>query len=200
MKNNMKNISLIFLIPAILMLLSFSLSAQQKENPDTKALSKDEKKAMKLLKKGEEERKRMEVLYLYKSIAESRSWVIEAHTVYNKAGQGFPMNPTTNFVSVRGDETTFQLAFNGISGWNGVGGITLEGHISKYNVTENTNTLTVTIMAMGPGMGPIDLLITVSPDGNGRATVSGNWGDRITFAGRFVPMEDSSIYKGTPSY
>jgi hypothetical protein len=185
----------------VTMLISFDhLSAQQLQDPDTKSLSREEKKTLKKSKKEEENRARQEALSGYETIASEKAWVIEAHTVYNKGGGSFPMNPTTNFVRVNGDETTFQLAFNGIAGWNGIGGITLDGHVNKYVVSENKNAITISMLAMGPGMGPVDVLITVGPDGNGRATISGNWGERITFAGRFVPFEASRIFKGTPTY
>lgn len=172
----------------------------QTENPDSKTLTKEEKKAMKMAKKEEEARKRNEALLRYKAIAENKTWVLEAHTVFEKGGQSFPMNPSINFVSVEGEETTIQLSFNGILGWNGVGGITLEGKTTKYEVSDSKNTITITMTAIGSGMGPVDLLVTVGSDGNGRATISGNWGNRITFAGNFVSFEDSNVYKGTPSY
>ena len=197
----MKNIPIILPLLVVTMLISFDhISAQQLQDPDTRSLSPEEKKALKKSKKEEENRARQEALSGYKSIAGEKDWVIEAHTVYNKGGRSFPMNPTTNFVRVNGDETTFQLAFNGIAGWNGIGGITLDGHINKYVVSENKNAVTISMLAMGPGMGPVDVLITVGPDGSGRATISGNLGDRITFAGRFVPYEASRIYKGMPTY
>lgn len=172
----------------------------QTENPDSRNLTKEEKKALKLAKKEEEARKREEALARFLSIAQDKQWVLEAHTVFEKGGRSFPMNPTTNFVSVIGDETTIQLSFNGIVGWNGVGGITLEGKTTKYEVSESKNGITITMTAIGSGMGPADLLVTIGSDGNGRATISGNWGQRITFSGNFVASEDSRVYKGTPTY
>jgi hypothetical protein len=54
--------------------------------------------------------------------------------------------------------------------------------------------------AMGSGLGIVDIFLSVTGDGNGRVTVSGNWGDRITFQGKFVSLEESSVFKGTPTY
>ena len=184
----------------IVVLLIINTGWAQTENPDSKNLSKEEKKALKLAKKEEDARKREEALVNYQAIAENKMWVLEAHTVFEKGGRSFPMNPSVNFVSVEDDETTIQLSFNGILGWNGVGGITLEGKTTKYEVSESKNAITITMTAIGSGMGPVDLLVTVGSDGSGRATASGNWGERITFAGNFVSFEDSNVYKGTPRY
>lgn len=192
----MKRLSLFLVIG----LFSCTILLAQTENPDSKNLTKEEKKALKLAKKEEEARKREEALTQYQSLAQDRHWVLEAHTVFAKGGRSFPMNPSINFVSVIGDEATIQLSFDGIIGWNGVGGITLEGKTTKYEVSESKNAITITLTAIGSGMGPADLLVTISPDGNGRATVSGNWGQRITFSGNFVPSEESRVYKGTPTY
>jgi hypothetical protein len=184
----------------IVVLLVSNTGWAQTENPDSKNLTKEEKKALKLAKKDDEARKREEALVNYQTIAENKMWVLEAHTVFEKGGRSFPMNPSVNFVSVEGDVTTIQLSFNGILGWNGVGGITLEGKTTKYVVSESKNSITITMTALGSGMGPVDLLVTIGSDGSGRATASGNWGERITFAGNFVDFGDSNVYKGTPRY
>lgn len=192
----MKRISLFLIVG----LFSCTALFAQTGNPDSKNLTKEEKKALKLAKKEEEARKREEALAYFKSLAQDKNWVLEAHTVFEKGGRSFPMNPSINFVSAIGDETTIQLSFNGIIGWNGVGGITLEGKTTKYDVSESKNAITITLTAIGSGMGPADLLVTIGADGNGRATISGNWGQRITFAGSFVNSEDSRVYKGSPTY
>jgi hypothetical protein len=172
----------------------------QTENPDNKNLTKEEKKAMRKAKKEEDKRKREEALKSFEKYAEMRAWVVEAHTVFDKQGQSYQMDPSINFVGVSNEETTVQLSFTGLMGWNGVGGVTLEGKIGKYEYSSDGKSVTITMSAMGSGLGIVDIFLSVTGDGNGRATVSGNWGDRITFQGKFVSLEDSSIYKGTTTY
>ena len=189
----------------VLLLLVFSIcfvfsGYTQTENPDTKDLSKEEKKALRKAKKEEDKRKREEALIEYEKIAEMREWVVEAYTVYNKQGQSYQMDPTINFVGVFKEETTVQLSFNGIMGWNGVGGITLDGKIGKYEYTCDGKSVSIAMSAMGSGLGNVEIYLTVSGDGNGRASVSGNWGDRITFQGKFVSLEESRVYKGSTTY
>ena len=190
---------------AVLLLAIFSFCVltstyAQTENPDTKNLSKEEKKALKKAKKEEEKRKREEALISYEKYAEAREWVLEANTVYGKRGESFQMNPTINFVGVDSENTTIQLSFDGLIGWNGIGGITLDGKIGKYQYSNDGKSVNIIMSAMGSGLGNVDIILTVSGDGNGRATVSGNWGERITFQGKFVSLAESKVYKGTPRY
>ena len=172
----------------------------QTENPDTKNLTKEEKKAMRKAKKEEDKRKREEALKNFEEYAENREWVVEAYMVFDKQGQSYQMDPSINFVSVAGEETIIQLSFNGLMGWNGVGGITLEGKIGKYEHSGDGKSVNITMTAMGSALGIVDIFLSVTGDGNGRVTVSGNWGDRITFQGKFVSLEESSVFKGTPTY
>jgi len=179
--------------------ISFGGNAQT-ENPDNQSLSKEEKKAIRKAKKEEDKRKREEALINYEKYAEAREWVVEAHTVFDKQGQSYQMDPSINFVAVTGEETTIQLSFTGLIGWNGVGGITLEGKIGKYEYSNDGKSVNITMSAMGAGLGIVDIFLTVMGDGNGRVSVSGNWGDRFTFQGKFVSLAESSIYKGTTTY
>lgn len=172
----------------------------QTENPDNKNLTKAEKKALRKAKKEEEKRKYEENLVKFEQYAQMRAWVIEAQTVYDKQGNSFQMQPSTNFVFVDNEETTVQLSFTGIIGWNGVGGVTLDGNVGKYEVTRDKNTVSINMSARGASIGNANIVLTISGDGNGRATVTGNWGERIVFQGRYQSLADSRIYKGTTTY
>lgn len=189
----------LFLLLSLAVCISYTGYAQT-ENPDSKNLTKEEKKAMRKAKKEEDKRKRKEALIEFEKYAEMREWVVEAHTVFDKQGQSYQMDPNINFVGVDKDETTVQLSFTGLMGWNGVGGVTLEGKIGKYEYSNDGKSLNITMSAMGSGLGVVDIFMTVTGDGNGRATVSGNWGERITFQGKFVSLEESTVYKGTITY
>jgi hypothetical protein len=172
----------------------------QTENPDTKNLSKEEKKALRKAKKEEEKRKLEENLVKFEEYAEMKAWVVEAHTVFDKQGLSYQMDPTINFVGVSNEETTVQLSFNGIVGWNGIGGVTLDGKVGKYEFSRDKNTVSIQMTAMGSSIGNVDIFLSVSGGGNGRATVTGNWGERITFQGKFVSLAESNVFKGTTTY
>lgn len=159
-----------------------------------------EKLSKKELRKLEKKKERENNLAFYKEVAEEKAWVIEAHTIFNKYGRSLQMDPTINFVSVAGDETIIQLGFHGAIGYNGLGGVTLDGMVNNYEVKRDGDSILITYTAMGAAIGPVDMLARISPDGYGRITLSGNWGRRLTFAGYFVPYDTSRTYTGTPVY
>lgn len=158
------------------------------------------KKEIRKLKKEEKKEEMVNNLAMYAQVAEEKEWVLEAHTIYNKYGSSFQMDPTINFVSISEDEAVIQLGVNGRIGYNGLGGITLEGNVMNYEVMKEDKSLLIRFIAMGSAMGPVDVIARISPDGFGRLTVSGNWGRRLTFAGYFLPYENSRTYTGTPVY
>ena len=70
------------------------------------------------------------------AIVQTQRWVLESGILYDRSGQSFILNSTLNFVMLDGDQTTIQLDLNALSGWNGVGGITFDGRVTKYEINE----------------------------------------------------------------
>ena len=134
---------------------------------------------------------------MYTEIFEQKSFVIEANTVYSKKGRSFQMNSSINFVKLNKGVGVVQLGFDGIIGWNGVGGITLDGNVTNYKVDKGDGTKmpSVSFNMNGPSGGGT-VRISVNSSGNSRATIDGNFGDRITFSGPLVPLSESSTYQG----
>ena len=186
----------------ILMISTFSINAQDKSKKEIRQEKREARNAKRQEKKNERKGQEMAAIEKVNGLLMSKEWVLEAVTVQGKrGGQVYNLNPNLNFVSVNSEEEAIvQLSFNNLIGWNGVGGITLEGKIGKYEYSSDKKSLNITMSAMGSGLGVVDMFITVSGDGNGRASISGNWGDRITFQGKFVSLEESTVYKGTTTY
>ena len=66
-----------------------------------------------------------------------RNWVLMANTLYGPRGAAIPVSDNTNFIQFKGNTVYVQLAFNGIAGPNGLGGITVQGTPSQ--ITSNTD-------------------------------------------------------------
>ncbi len=132
------------------------------------------------------------------AVAESRQWVLESGMVFDQAGQSYIMNPNLNFVMINEEQTTVQLDLDALIGWNGVGGVTFDGKISKYEIKEGKSNqgFKISIRSQGAVQGNIDLDLSVGSSDNVQCTARGTWGDRLTFTGRFVPLEESKVYKG----
>ncbi|MDW7692594.1 DUF4251 domain-containing protein [Flammeovirgaceae bacterium SG7u.111] len=182
----MKKLTL-FLV--VTLLSSAALLAQE-----NKKLSKKERKALR-------EQKTIENKKLKMDIINSKKFVIEAHTVYGSRGMSYQMSPTTNFVMLNEDKSVIQLSFMGIVGWNGVGGITLEGNTSRWEVIEGKPNQSITVRLRTSGStGSATMSLTIPAEGTVRAFISGDFGDKITFAGELVPLSESRVFQGQTTY
>ena len=134
----------------------------------------------------------------YTEIFEQKSFVLEANTVYSKRGESFQMNSSINFVKLEKGVGVLQLGFNQLVGWNGVGGITLDGNVSNYEVDKGDGTKMPSVsFNMNGTTGGGTVRINVNSSGMATATVDGNFGDRITFSGPLKSLKESSVYQGT---
>ncbi len=170
----------------ICIFLLFDLAIAQ----DTQKLSKREKKEQ---QQKEAESQKKAIIELLKN----KAWVIEAHTVLDRYNNSFQLNPSINFVGVKGDEGALQLGFNGLIGWNGVGGVTIDGTVTKYELLEGNQKQgpSVNLRFQGRGVGSATISISVNTSGQATARVSGDFGERITFSGMIVSLENSTVYK-----
>jgi len=164
---------------------TFSFAQQEKK------LSKKERKELRSQQLAEQKEAIVALL-------NSKAWVIEAHTVFDRYNQSYQLNPTINFVGVNGDEGALQLGFNGLIGWNGVGGVTVDGKVTKYEVKEGkpNSGPTLVLRFQGRAMGSATISVTVNTSGQATARVNGDFGDRITFSGMLKSLEESTVYKG----
>jgi hypothetical protein len=161
--------------------------------------SKAEKKAEKAAKKEAklvEQAMRMEPL---NELIRNKTWVLEGNQLKaDKGRMATNLNSNLNFVSCVGEDGTVQLSFNGIPGWNGVGGVTLDGKYDSYNVSEPKKkgqgvTLQANVRGTG-GFARMTLLIQ-SPT-QVEVRISGNWGQQITLYGSIYSPDDSRVFKG----
>ncbi len=132
----------------------------------------------------------------------NKTWVLEINLVYDKQMNPYSLSSVTNFIMVEGDLITIQLTFMGLPDWNGIGGITLEGDMSKYEIKENKDAKPVdlTIFALGSAMGNVTLFGSIDSYKQGRFTYTDARGSQITLTGEFFSFEDSRIYKSSRSF
>lgn len=184
----MKN--LILLIAAII-IGTVSAYAQ---NGEGRKLTKKERKAMEA---------RMDSLMhaTAEKAVDDTAFVLEADRVTFKRGYTAHVTPTTNFIAVCGGEAAVQVAFNvPWPGFNGLGGITVEGDISKYKKTKDKKGNVYIEMSVNGRAISARLFVTLWKEGNkASVTVQQNFhSGKITLEGTIVPVEASSVYKATP--
>ena len=109
-------------------------------------------------------------------------------------GRSF-MNPmsNTNFVLIQGDKAVIQLAANnGRSGFNGMGGITVEGYINGLvgGEPDKKGDVSYKFGVSGPAVSA-QVYVTLYKDSNqAMAIVSPNyWSGNLTVYGKIVPYE-----------
>ena len=135
-------------------------------------------------------------------IVNERAYVMQAHILQGPHGYTIPVASSINFISVSGEEATLQLALNTTTpSPNGLGGVTLEGKLSGYEVKDRGDQKGVYVKMRLLGSGKsFDLFMNISDSGNGTIDVRSNNGDRLRYRGELVPLNDSDTFKGTTTF
>ena len=129
----------------------------------------------------------------------NRDFVLEADRITFRNGNLTFVTPNTNFISMKGDKATIQLAFSSpYAGPNGIGGITVDGNASNVKMkTDKKGNIYYSMSVQGIGVSAT-VSFTISKGTNQcSATVSPNFNNRIiTFMGNVYPSSESNVFKG----
>ena len=175
----MKTISILMLG----ILFSMNLAAQKTGNPPK---TKEQKAA------------EMEVKFKgMQNLLEDQSFVLEADYL----GNGYDRHPvvsTLNFIMVDSSATIVQTGNNFGVGYNGVGGLTVEGKVSKYVIVRDKKRKSFTVTwNMSSAVGFYNISMVVSASGRATATLTGNTSGRLVYDGWLVPASESRTYQGS---
>lgn len=133
------------------------------------------------------------------SSLEKNEFVLEANRVLFKYGNYVNVNSSTNFIKLKDNKATIQLAFNSpFAGPNGIGGITLDGNVSniKYSKSKKGEVF-FSMNVQGVAVSAVVSVSMIAGSNYCTATVMPTFsGNRITFSGYLYSVEDSNIYKG----
>jgi hypothetical protein len=185
---------LTFVVAFVLVMGAYSQEETKQLSP--KELRKLQKEQRKAEKAAEAER----MAELTKLMVEQQKFVLEADFLSDKYGQRAPVTPTINFVLVDSLVGTIQFGDAQRIGYNGVGGATVDGRITKYEystVGKKGDSYSIQMIFMS-SIGSYDISLMVSASGNADASIRGNWSGQLNYHGKLVPLSLSRIYKGTP--
>ena len=170
------------------------LTAQTDQKLSKKEQRKKEKEAKKQARL-EAERLQMEKL---QQLVRDTAFVFVANRLRGNGGVSFSVNSSVNFLAVHGSHATYQFAFDGIPGWNGVGGATFDGDIVKYEYTFGENNkasnLSMTFRPRGVGGLPY-ITITFFPN-SATANITLDQGGMIILDGQIKSLQEAGIFKG----
>ena len=176
------------LILMVMLMVSANAVAQ-----DEQTLSRKERKAI------QEQLDSLKFVQAVNAI-DSRQFTLEAERVVFKRGQTAYVTSNTNFVSVVGDKAVVQVAFNiPGGGLNGVGGVTVEGSFSNYDLRKDKKgNLFLSLNVMGTGISArVDITLY---NGSNQAIVNivpNFHSNNITLKGIILPLDKSRVFKGS---
>lgn len=175
----------------LLVLLGVQIQAQETKT----------KKQIRAEKKAQELQAQQDTRVIQEKWAKDKTYVLEALQVFSKQGETFHLNSSTNFVYINGDQAILQLSFDGLIGWNGIGGITVKGRITKYEVQlENKNKPIYIRLNIQGSTGFQDITLWISNSGSGEAQITDMQGNRIRFTGNIVSLEETSVFVGMETF
>ena len=130
----------------------------------------------------------------------NKDFVLEADNVTFRNGNTVLVSSTTNFISVKGNRAVVQISpSNFASGPNGVGGVTVQGAISNYQIqTDKKGRVYLSMNVNGIGISAqIEMFIT--PGSNyAQATIYPNFNSNTVWVdGSVVPYENSNVFEGS---
>ncbi|MDM8267925.1 DUF4251 domain-containing protein [Barnesiella viscericola] len=176
-----------FVLAMFLLVWAGSAAAQERE------LTKEEKKAL------QERIDSLQHADAERAIYE-KSFTMEADQVIFKRGETAFVASNTNFVSIDGDRAVVQTAFNiPVSGLNGLGGVTVEGSFSNYDLRKDKKgNLFLSLNVMGTGISArVDITLY---NGSNQAIVNivpNFHSNNITLKGIILPLDKSRVFKGS---
>ena len=173
----------------MLLVLAGPLSAQNTEKKERRDFQREKR----LRKEQALQASRDEM----EKLANNRSILLEANALYGKYLNRWNTS-SDNFVAIDGNKMVLQTASPYRAGYNGLGGITLEGRITNYKLSDKQDKgpIIVTASVITPWLGTGTLRMSISANGNGSATFSDVWGHRITFVGQIENLENARVFEG----
>ena len=184
---------------AVLLIIAGFLTAGNLTAQNTGSLSRKQRKELRMKKKQMRMKASLESRKFYAYLLKNKTFILEATQLYGPRGRMFSVTPSTNFFAVKGNKVIFQFGL-GAAGRNGVGGMTAEGFVNKYEFKKPRSEkkgLIVSGNIRPRGSGDRGAFyMTVTNDGNAYLHVTLPYGGRISMSGRVVSLKNAGVFKG----
>lgn len=174
---------------------AFAQEVEVKEGLDKKTQKKYLKEERKREKQAELEQKKAEL----EEMLESKQFVLEASFLSGRRGTLVPVVENLNFMAIDSSDAVMQIGSVSGVGYNGVGGVTEEGRVTEYEITETKSGYTAKIYMMG-NLSTYTIFLNANAGGRSTARVTGLSGGVLTFHGELVPTYASNVYQGMTTY
>ena len=191
-----------WIIGTLLLALTLSVQPMQSISAQNKVkLTKREQRKLERQKKKEaQEKKDLEQRLHYAKMLKEKNFVFQADRLYGPRGESYSVSSDINFLAVLHNKVVFQFGFEGITGWNGVGGFTLKGVSKDYKFYpgKKRNSQLVVRSKVLPHIGNGSAYFQLSVMDNGRAqlNITMSNGGIIEMSGRMESNDKAHIFVG----
>lgn len=192
---------LFYIVIAAFALRGVEAGAQnQISKEEAKRIAREEKAALKKARKEADAQWEQETYNIARKALKKGEFVIEANQLIFPYGEVVNVSPMTNFISMKEERVCVQIAImNHMPGYNGLGGLTVEGTPTKIESENMRNDMfRYRFSVMGVGISAT-VEIQLRGDGNNvTATIYPNFSNnKLEVRGKLVPTDDSRIFKGS---
>jgi hypothetical protein len=189
-------------IMSIALFLGNAMTGYGQERKASKEDRKERRQYEKEKRNEEREINKEQMVEITKRMVELQRFVLEADQLSDKYGQRVQVSPNINFIMIDSLQGTIQLGSAFSVGYNGVGGTTVDGRITKYEVNKTgkkKDSYSIQLNFIS-AIGNYDISLMIGAEGHATATIRGNWSGQLNYHGQLVPLGVSKVYKGSPSY
>ena len=130
----------------------------------------------------------------------NQDFVLQIDNVTFSNGNTVYVNSNVNFLSVKGDRAVVQISPSNFSpGPNGLGGVTVDGIISGYQImTDKKGRVNLTYNVSGIGLNAQIEVYIVPGSSSAQATVYPNFNSNtLWISGTVVPYENADVMEGS---
>ena len=130
----------------------------------------------------------------------NKDFVLQIDNVTFRSGNTVFVNSSTNFISVKGSRAVVQISpSNYASGPNGLGGVTVDGVISGYQITtDKKGRVNLTYNVSGIGISAQIEVYIVPGSTYAQATIYPNFNSNtLWISGTVVPYENANVMEGS---
>lgn len=176
-------------IASLFSILGFLLISVNGISQDTR-LNRQERKEVR-------EAQRAANFYILDSLLNSKSFVLEADYLQGRYGNRIPVSSDLNFIRVNSSTGVLQTGSPVGIGYNGVGGVTVEGSINSWGIYKDTKRLSFNLhFSINSNIGHYDISMDIGSDNNASATITGLGTGRLTWEGHLKTIDNSRVFKG----
>jgi hypothetical protein len=140
----------------------------------------------------------MEMAYrVTERMIDSTAFVLKAGFLSNRQGYRIMVEPLLNYIEVDSSQAVIQTGNASGIGYNGVGGLTVRGKITNWNVKKDLKHRSFMIsMSVSSSLGFYDVFMHVNAVGKTSATLTGITSGALIFDGSLYPLKQSQTFEG----